>query len=157
MSVRITPLQAMRGFIITLRYAFGLFFLYGAYHKLTRQWLTSPVLREHFVRRLAEIDSASFSAAYLRYFAIPWYRPVAWVLTLGQISVALGMLLGFAVRPNAALALFLISNITAGSYYNITMPPFFVASTILLSTPSGQWFGLDAALHARYPESPLFR
>lgn len=157
MADRISPLQAMRGFVIALRYAFGLFFLYGAYHKLTRQWLTSPVLREHFVRRLAEIDPASFSAAYLRHFAIPWYRPVAWVLTLGQVSVALGMILGFAVRPNAALALFLISNITAGSYYNLTMPPFFVASAILLGTPSGRWFGLDAVLHERYPESPLFR
>jgi thiosulfate dehydrogenase [quinone] large subunit len=109
------------------------------------------------MQRLAEIDPDSFSAAYLRHFAIPWYRPVAWVLTLGQLSVAIGMLLGLAVRPNAALALFLISNITAGSYYNITMPPFFVASAILLGTPSGQWFGLDGRLHRRFPESPLFR
>jgi thiosulfate dehydrogenase [quinone] large subunit len=157
MAACISPLHAARGFVIALRYAFGLFFLYGAYHKLTRQWLTSPVLREHFMQRLAEIDPDSFSAAYLRHFAIPWYRPVAWVLTLGQISVAIGMLLGLAVRPNAALALFLISNITAGSYYNITMPPFFVASAILLGTPSGQWFGLDGRLHERFPESPLFR
>jgi thiosulfate dehydrogenase (quinone) large subunit len=157
MAARISPLQAARGFVIALRYAFGLVFLYGAYHKLTRQWLTSPVLREHFSRRLVELDPESFSAVYLRHFAIPWYRPVAWVVTLGQVSVALGMLLGLAVRPNAALALFLITNITAGSYYNITMPPFFVASAILLSTPSGQWFGLDAVLHERYPESPLFR
>jgi thiosulfate dehydrogenase [quinone] large subunit len=157
MLARVSPRQVFRGFVITVRYAFGLFFLYGAYHKLTRQWLTSPVLREHFLRRLAEIDPESFSAAYLRHFAIPWYRPVAWVLTLGQVSVAIGMLFGFAVRPNAALALFLISNITAGSYYNVTMPPFFVASVILLGTPSGRWFGLDALLHERYPESPLFR
>lgn len=157
MSARIRPVQAVRGLVIGLRYAFGFVFLYGAYHKITRQWLTSPVLREHFLRRLAEIDPQSFSAAYLRSFAIPWYRPVAWVLTLGQVSVAIGMLLGLAVRPNAALALFLISNITAGSYYNLTMPPFFVASVILLGTPSGQWFGLDALLHERYPESPLFR
>ncbi len=157
MSARITPLQAARGVVLALRYAFGLFFLYGAYHKLTRQWLTSPILREHFARRLTEIDPTSFSAAYLRSFAIPCYRPVAWVLTLGQISVAVGMLLGLAVRPNAALALFLISNITAGSYYNVTMPPFFVASAILLGTPSGHWFGLDTTLHQRYPESALFR
>lgn len=149
--------RAGAGAVLALRYGFGAFFLYGAYHKITRGWLTSPVMREHFVQRLSEIDPESFSAAYLRHFAIPWYRPVAWVLTLGQVSVALGMLLGFAVRPNAALALFLISNITAGSYYNLSMPPFFIASLLLLATPSGHWVGLDGRLHRRFPESPLFR
>lgn len=140
------------GVVLGLRYGFGLVFLYGAYHKTMRNWLLSPVLREHFTQRLSEIDPASFSAAYLRHFAIPWYRPVAWVLTLGQVSVALGMLLGLAVRPNAALALFLLSNITAGSYYNLSMPPFFVVSLLLLSTPSGRWLGLDRTLHERYPD-----
>lgn len=149
--------RAGAGAVIAVRYGFGSFFLYGAYHKIVRGWLTSPVMREHFVRRLAEIDPESFSAAYLRRFAIPWYRPVAWVLTLGQVSVALGMLLGLAVRPNAALALFLISNISAGSFFNVTMPPFFAASLLLMATPSGHWFGLDGRLHERYPESPLFR
>lgn len=149
--------RAGAGAVLALRYGFGAFFLYGAYHKITRGWLSSPVMREHFVARLAEIDPASFSAAYLRRFAIPWYRPVAWVLTLGQISVAAGMLLGLAVRPNAALALFLISNISAGSFFNPSMPPFFVASLLLAATPSGQWFGLDGPLHRRFPASPLFR
>lgn len=144
------------GTVVSVRYAFGVVFVYGAYHKITRGWLSSPVMREHFVKRLSEIDPRSFSAAYLRHFAIPWYRPVAWVLTLGQICVSIGMLLGLAVRPNAALALFLISNITAGSYYNLSMPPFFAASLLLMATPSGRWFGLDRALHARYPEALWF-
>jgi thiosulfate dehydrogenase (quinone) large subunit len=144
------------GAVVSLRYTFGAVFVYGAYHKIMRGWLSSPVMREHFVQRLGEIDPASFSAAYLRHFAIPWYRPVAWVLTLGQVSVSLGMLLGLAVRPNAALALFLISNITAGSYYNLSMPPFFVASVLLLATPSGRWFGLDRALHERFPGAIWF-
>lgn len=143
--------------IILLRYGFGAFFLYGAYHKITRGWLNSPVMREHFLQRLSEIDPDSFSAAYLRHFAIPWYRPVAWVLTLGQIFVAIGMLFGIAVRPSAAVAFFLITNITAGSYYNVTMPPFFAASVLLMSTPSGRWFGLDRSLHERFPTCPWFR
>ncbi len=144
------------GAVLGVRYAFGAVFVYGAYHKIVRGWLSSPVMREHFVKRLSEIDPRSFSAAYLRYFAIPWYRPVAWVLTLGQVCVAIGMLFGLAVRPNAALALFLISNITAGSYYNLSMPPFFVASLLLLATPSGRWFGLDRALHERFPDAIWF-
>ena len=148
--------QYGRGAILALRYGFGAFFLYGAYHKTIKGWLTSPVLREHFVKRLSEIDPDSFSAAYLRVFAIPMYRPVAWVLTLGQISVALGMLFGIGVRPNAALALFLLTNISAGSYVNATMPPFFIAAFLLMGTPSGRWFGLDGPLHHVFPESPLF-
>lgn len=149
--------RLLRGGVLALRYGFGAFFLYGAYHKTTRGWLTSPVMREHFVRRLAEIDPDSFSAAYLRHFAIPWYRPVAWVLTLGQAGVAAGMLTGVAVRPSAALALFLLGNITAGSFYNLTMPPFFAASLLLMATPSGQWLGLDRRLSARYPGAIWFK
>lgn len=143
--------------VLALRYGFGAFFLYGAYHKISKGWLSSPVMREHFVKRLAEIDPESFSAAYLRHFAIPWYRPVAWVLTLGQVVVAVGMLCGLAVRPSAGVALFLLSNITAGSFTNVTMPPFFVVALMLIVTPSGQWFGLDKHLHARYPEAIWFR
>ncbi|NTU83386.1 MAG: DoxX family membrane protein [Chloroflexales bacterium] len=143
--------------VLALRYGFGTFFLYGAYHKITCGWLSSPIMREHFVQRLGEIDPECFSAAYLRQFAIPWYRPVAWVLTLGQVGVAAGMLLGLAVRPSAALALFLLSNITAGSFYNVTMPPFFATALLLMATPSGQWAGLDKDLHARYPEAIWFK
>jgi thiosulfate dehydrogenase [quinone] large subunit len=149
--------RMLRGAVLGLRYGFGAFFLYGAYHKTTRGWLTSPVMRDHFVRRLSEIDPECFSAAYLRHFAIPWYRPVAWVLTLGQIAVATGMLFGVAVRPSAALALFLLANITAGSYTNATMPPFYVASLLLMATPSGHWLGLDAQLHERYPGAIWFK
>ncbi|PDW02458.1 DoxX family membrane protein [Candidatus Viridilinea mediisalina] len=145
------------GTVLALRYTFGAFFLYGAYHKITQGWLSSPVMREHFVQRLSEIDPESFSAAYLRHFAIPYYRPVAWVLTIGQVIVAVSMLLGIAVRPSALIALFLLSNITAGSFTNATMPPFFVVSFLLLATPSGHWLGLDKHLHERYPELVWFK
>ncbi|RRR70716.1 MAG: DoxX family membrane protein [Candidatus Viridilinea halotolerans] len=143
--------------VLALRYAFGSFFLYGAYHKITRGWLTSPVMREHFVQRLSEIDTESFAAAYLRHFAIPWYRPVAWVLTVGQVIVAVSMLFGIAVRPGALVALFLLSNISAGAFTNATMPPFFVVSLLLLTTPSGHWLGLDKHLHQRYPDALWFK
>lgn len=145
------------GATLALRYGFGAFFLYGAYHKTVKGWMSSPVMRQHFVQRLAEIDPECFSAAYLRSFAIPWYRPVAYVLTVGQMFVAASMLLGVAVRPGAALALFLLLNISAGSFFNPSMPPFILAAILFMSTPSGQWLGLDKRLHEKYPESPLFK
>ncbi len=142
--------------VLALRYGFGAFFLYGAYHKTTRHWMTSPVMREHFAKRLSEIDPECFSATYLRHFAIPWYRPVSWILTIGQIIVSVGMLLGIAVRPTAALSLFLLLNISAGAFFNPSMPPFLFAAVLFMATPSGQWFGLDRLLHARYPNAIWF-
>jgi thiosulfate dehydrogenase [quinone] large subunit len=132
--------------VLLLRYLYAAVFLYGFYHKLTRHWMGSPTLRQHFLERLSEIDSESFSAVYLRHFAIPCFLPVAWVLTVGQFIVGTCLMLGLAVRPAGWLSLFLISNITAGSYYNASMPPFFAVALLLISTPSGRWLGLDAAL-----------
>lgn len=118
--------------LLILRYVFGATFAYGAYHKLTRRWMTSSILREHFEQRLSEIDPHSFSAAYLRFFAIPFYRPIAWVLTIGQIIVAFSMLTGIGVRQSAALALFLLVNISAGSYFNASMPPYLITAVLLM-------------------------
>lgn len=143
--------------LLAVRYFFGAFFLYGVYHKTTRGWLWSPTMRQHFLQRLSEIDPESFSAAYLRRFAIPCYLPVAWVLTVGQLIVGVSMTLGVAVRPSAGLALFLLLNITAGAYYNASMPPFFVMALALMFTPSGHWLGLDGPLHRCFPRQPWFR
>ncbi|WP_322494245.1 DoxX family membrane protein [Chloroflexus sp.] len=124
--------KAARVGLVLLRYAFGATFAYGAYHKITRGWLTTPVMRQHFEQRLSEIAQNSFSAAYLRHFAIPLYRPIAWILTIGQVIVAISMLTGKGVRPSAALALFLLANISAGSYFNASMPPYLITAILLM-------------------------
>lgn len=149
--------QVAKVAVVALRYGFGSFFLYGAYHKTTQSWMTSPVMREHFAKRLSELNPESFSAAYLRYFAIPWYRPVSWVLTIGQMCVSVGMFLGLAVRPTATLSLFLLLNISAGAFFNPSMPPFIFAAMLFMATPSGQWFGLDQHLHRKYPNAIWFK
>ena len=64
---------------------------------------------------------------------------------------------GFAVRANAALALFLVLNFAAGGYYNLTLPPFMIFSVLMMLLPSGQWLGLDKRLHERYPDSIWFK
>ncbi len=139
------------------RYLFGSVFLFGFFHKITRKWLGTDTLEKHFQQRLSEIDPDSFQAAYLRNFAIPHYRKVAWVVTWSQLSVCTSMLTGTAVRPNAALALFLVSNFAAGAYYNATLPPFMIYSLVLMASPSGHWLGFDKKLHERYPSSPFFK
>jgi thiosulfate dehydrogenase (quinone) large subunit len=129
--------------VLALRYVFGGTFLYGALHKTRNGWMTTTILREHFTARLAEIPADSFAARYLRAFAIPFYRPIGIVLTLGQIVVAVSTLLGIRVRAGSALGLFLLLNITAGSYFNPSMPPYLFTAVLLMSTPSEQWFGME--------------
>ncbi len=139
------------------RYLFGAVFVYGAYHKLKHNWVHSPILREYFLTRLTDIDPQSFQARYLRRVAIPHYRSIAWFLVLGQCSISTSMLLGLAVRPHAALSLFMLLNFVAGSYADASMPPLIVYAALLMMCPSGHWLGLDEALHRRYPHSIWFR
>ncbi len=129
--------------VLALRYVFGATFLYGALHKMRNGWMTTPILRRHFEQRLTEIPADSFSAQYLRRFAIPLYRPIGVILTLGQIVVALSTLLGIRVRAGSALGLFLLVNISAGSYFNPSMPPYLFTALLLISTPSERWFGME--------------
>jgi len=131
-TTRLQLRRAARIGLVILRYAFGATFAYGAYHKITRGWMTTDVMRQHFEQRLTEIDPNSFSAAYLRHFAIPFYRPIAWILTIGQVIVAISMLTGKGVRQSAALALFLLVNISAGSYFNASMPPYLITAALLM-------------------------
>jgi thiosulfate dehydrogenase [quinone] large subunit len=139
------------------RYIFAVFFLYGFWHKLTKGWLWSDLMREFFTKRLAELPADSFQANYLEHFAIPLAFPIAWIVTLGELIIGVSLVFGCAVRTNAALALFLVLNFAAGGYYNLTLPPFMIFSVMMMILPSGQWFGLDKRLHHKYPDSIWFK
>ncbi|MCX6179222.1 MAG: DoxX family membrane protein [Chlorobiales bacterium] len=142
---------------ITGRYLFALFFLYGFWHKLIKGWLWSDLMREFFTKRLAELPAGSFQANYLELFAIPLAFPIAWIVTVGELIIGISLVLGFTVRANAALALFLVLNFAAGGYYNLTLPPFMIFSVMMMILPSGQWFGIDKKLHHKYPDSIWFK
>ena len=139
------------------RYLFAAFFLYGFWHKLVKGWLWTDVMHKHFTERLGELAPCSFQAQYLENFAIPLAMPIAWIVTVGELIIGICLLLGLAVRINAAFALFLVLNFAAGGYYNLTLPPFMVFSVLMMVLPSGHWLGLDRKLHEKHPASLWFR
>jgi thiosulfate dehydrogenase [quinone] large subunit len=139
------------------RYLFAIIFLYGFGRKFLKGWLWSDLMHVYFLKRFAELPVDSFQAIYLHQFAIPLAFPIAWIVTIGELIVGLGLVFGFAVRANAAFALFLVLNFAAGGFYNFTLPPFMIFALMMIILPSGQWFGLDRKLHNRYPASIWFK
>ncbi len=139
------------------RYLFASFFLYGFWHKLVKGWLWSDLMHDFFSKRLAELPAGSFQAIYLEQFAIPMAFPIAWIVTIGELIIGLGLVFGVAVRANAAFALFLVLNFAAGGYYNLTLPPFMVYALLMMLLPSGRWLGLDGKLHERHPNSIWYK
>ena len=139
------------------RSLFAAFFLYGFWHKLVKGWLWSDLMQGFFTKRLGELPAGSFQAIYLEQFAIPLAFPIAWIVTIGELLIGLGLVFGFAVRANAAFALFMVLNFAAGGYYNLSLPPFMLFAIMMMLFPSGHWLGLDNRLHQKYPESIWFR
>ena len=154
-----TPLFRKIGIIFFLlgRYLFAAFFLYGFWHKLVKGWLWSDLMQGFFIKRLAELPANSFQASYLEHFAIPLALPIAWIVTVGELIIGLGLVFGFAVRANAAFALFMVLNFAAGGYYNLTLPPFMVFAIMMMVLPSGHWLGFDKHLHLKYPDAIWFK
>lgn len=155
---RDAPLQTA-GIILFLsgRYLFALFFLYGFWHKFTKGWLWSDLMQFYFLKRFAELPEGSFQSLYLEQFAIPLAVPIAWIVTVGELIIGLGLIFGVAVRANAAFALFMVLNFAAGGFYNLTLPPFMLFAIMMMLFPSGQWLGFDRTLHNKYPASIWFK
>jgi thiosulfate dehydrogenase [quinone] large subunit len=154
---------------LLLRYLYTLLFLYGVVHKVIHGWMWSDIVHLHFTRRLGELLAlagtssgldariAAYQAAYLAHFAIPLAMPIAWIVTVGELAVGIGLLLGIATRANAAFGLFFLLNFAAGGYYNITIPPLVLMSLMMMFLPTGDWLGLDGKLKRKYPGVPWFR
>ncbi|WP_449258016.1 DoxX family membrane protein [Chlorobium limicola] len=140
------------------RYIFAIFFLYGFWHKFVREWLWTDKMYGFFVQRLTDPPQLNdFQILYLEHFAIPLALPIAWIVTIGELIIGIGLALGLGVRANAAFALFLVVNFAAGGFYNLTLPPFMIYSVLMMLLPSGHWLGLDRKLHERHPDSIWFK
>lgn len=126
---------AVRAYLVG-RYCFGAVFALGAWQKLIHGWLWTDTLQHHFVRHLESFDLTPFQAGYLEHFAIPWYLPIAWLVTFGELAVALGLIFGVATKASGALALFLLVNFAAGGFFNTLSLPFVLFAALLVVFPS---------------------
>ncbi len=141
---------------ILLRSLFGVFWLAAGINKITKQWLTTDTLEQAFLQRLTELPPDTFAVFYLQNLAIPFSIPIAWLVTIGEIYVAIGLLLGVTTRMAAALSFFILLNFAIGGYYDASLIPFFLLSLLFMAFSSGQWLGIDRTLHRRYPASRWF-
>ncbi|ACF13854.1 DoxX family protein [Chloroherpeton thalassium ATCC 35110] len=169
-------------FILMLRFLFGAYFMLGFTYKVSKQWLwtnklqivfqhqleTLTQLNDFYIHQLhgnqalssVEPDSPLYALEplYLKYFAIPFYLPIAWVVSIGELIIGLGLLSGLSVRLNAAFALFILVNFAAGGYFQFhTSIPLMSFALLFMCLPSGHWFGLDRKLYEKYPNTFWFK
>ena len=156
-GLRAHPLRSL-GIVVNLvlRTLFGLFWLAAGINKINKGWLNTDILQEIFLDRLTEMPPDSFAVFYLEHFALPLYAPVAWVVTIGELVAAIGLLIGLTTRPAAWMSLFILINLAIGGYYDASLIPFFILNAMFLIWPTGLWLGLDRSLARRYPNSRWF-
>jgi thiosulfate dehydrogenase [quinone] large subunit len=148
---------AGRWFVIALRYLMALFFTGAAINKWTKGWLWSDKLRQVFLERIEEVDPESFGYWFLENVGIPYWKPLAWLVTWGETFCALGLLLGLVTRGAATGAMLLMFAFAIGGYYDASLIVLGLMFLPFVLLPTGHWFGLDRWLHARYPRSIWFR
>lgn len=142
---------------LLLRTLFAVFWLAAGVNKVRNEWLSSDILREIFLDRLTEMPPDAFASLFLQNFAIPLYVLVAWVITVGEIYSAVGLLLGVTTRIAAAVSMFILCGFAIGGYYDASLIPFFLLNAMFLWWASGLWLGIDRRLAKRYPGSRWFR
>jgi thiosulfate dehydrogenase [quinone] large subunit len=152
-----TPL-ARAGIVVAVvfRYLFAAVWIAAGVNKLRKGWLSTDILKRIFEDRLTEMPPDSLPVAYLQAFAIPLYKLVAVVVTVGELYVGLGLLLGLTTRWAAAMSLFILVNLSLGGYYDASLIPFFLLSALFILKPTGRWFGLDRRLAREHPGSRWF-
>ncbi len=138
---------------ILFRTLFGLFWLAAGINKISKGWLNTDILKQIFLDRLTEMPPDAFAVFYLQTFAIPLYMPVAWVVTIGELYSAVGLLLGLTTRWAAGVSFFILFNLAIGGYYDASLLPFFILNLVFLRWQSGLWCGFDRPLARRYPDS----
>jgi len=142
---------------LLLRTLFAIFWLAAGINKVVKDWLTSDILKQMFLDRLTEMPPDAFASLFLQNFAIPIYLLVAWVITLGEIYSAVGLLLGITTRIAAGVSFFILFGLAIGGYYDASLIPFFLLNAAFLWWQSGLWLGFDRKLAQRYPGSIWFR
>ena len=156
--LRARPLNVIGiGCVLLLRYLYGLFFLFSTINKIQRNYMFGDYPLEMFNKQLAQINPDGIMAAYLKGFLIPNYHFIGAMITILWAAVAVGMLLGLCTRWTGVLAVFVCINIGLGGFYDVSLIALGLWAAIFIVLPTGHWFGMDRRLHARHPQSWLFR
>lgn len=156
--IRTSPLKGIGiGFVLFLRFLYGVFYAGAAYNKFQQDYLFSDYPLKVFQEQLVVIDPDGIMALYLREFLIPNYQFVGWVVAWGELAVAISLLFGLGTRWGGALALFITINIGLGGFYDASLIPLGIIAVLFIIFPTGHWLGLDRRFNLKYPGSIWFR
>lgn len=142
---------------LVLRYLLAVFFLSAALNKWRQNYLFSDRLARIFTERLEEIDPESFGTWFIENIGLPHAQPLAWMVCWGETFIGLGLLFGCMTRSAAAGAMLMMFSFAIGGYYDASLIVLGLMFLPFVLWPTGQWHGLDARLHTRFPQSWLFR
>ena len=84
---------------LLLRTLFAIFWLSAGINKVSNGWMNTDILERIFLDRLTEMPPDSFAVFYLQSFGIPFYKLVAWFVTIGELYSAIGLLVGITTTP----------------------------------------------------------
>ncbi len=150
--IKIHPVRFIGIFFnILFRVLFGLFFLQAGINKIQNEWVGTDLLQEIFLQRLTELDPTSFAYTYLVEFGLPLYPLIAWVVTVGELVVGVGLIFGIATRLSSFGAFFILFNFAIGGYYDASLLPFFLLSIVFMLNPTGHYLGFGGMLKRRFP------
>ena len=156
--LRTRPLAgAGQAFVLLLRMFMALFFIAATVNKLRNGWAWTDFLQGVFLQRLDEIDPESFGAHFLETYGVPHYKAFAWMVTLGEAAVAIGLTLGLMTRTAAVGAMLLMLSFAIGGYYDASLIVLALMFLPFVLLPTGHWLGLDRTLAQRYPNQIWFR
>ncbi|MEM1089777.1 MAG: DoxX family protein [Pseudomonadota bacterium] len=103
------------------RYLLGLLFLVGFVAKVIDGWLWSDAFLDHLNARLIDPPPlTAFQQMFLTQFVIPHYFPLGWVVTLGELPIALGLLFSVRIRFFAISAVAMMIGFAAGGYVDVS-------------------------------------
>jgi len=111
-------------FAVFLRLFYGLFFFQAGLNKVFATW-DGAYVTEVFQQRLTELNPDSFASLYIENFAMNVTGIIAFIITWGEFVAGAGLLLGLFTRWSALLALFILTNIAIGGYFDASLLPFF--------------------------------
>ncbi len=146
----------MRWIFLLPRFYLGVIFLISAYGKLTAPVPFSKILVGVLTRSPLAAGAFPWYQSFLHGVVIPNAGLFGNLVVWGELYVGLAMLLGITTRLAAVVAVFLLAN-----YMSMkgTMPwspvsndaADIVLAIVVFVTAAGRTFGLDRALHERFP------
>jgi uncharacterized membrane protein YphA (DoxX/SURF4 family) len=138
----------------------GMIFLVAASGKLIQPIdFAGPM--QGFLGHVALVNGYGWYASFVRSVVLPHAHVFAILVIAAEATIAVGMLFGIATRLIAVLAIFLLANYACAKGVPIWSPGSediadIVLCVIVWAGPGGRAFGVDKALHERFPRMPFW-